>query len=47
MSMHAHAAAWGGHWPGVGGGVRKSNEVPEHKSQEHKSQEPRKGDIVS
>jgi hypothetical protein len=28
-------------------GVRKSNEVPEHKSQEHKSQEPQKGDRVS
>jgi hypothetical protein len=28
-------------------GVRKSDEVPEHKSQEHKSQELRKGDKES
>jgi hypothetical protein len=37
-------------WNTVGanvGGVRKSDEVPEHKSQEHKSQELRKGDKES
>jgi hypothetical protein len=45
-------ASWAIFWPNHGGrqcwgGVRKSDEVPEHKSQEHESQELRKGDKES